>query len=117
MSGTGIHHIYVETRSWDASVTFWEALGYKAQAGWGSQGDGILACEAGGPYIFLREVSDPHHTLAFDLVFGAPDLDALAADDRLEVARAPYEQPWGPRFMDVRTPDGQVVMVRTHAKA
>lgn len=109
-----MHHVYVETRSWDESLKFWEALGYRAQPGWGSQRDGILAPEAGGPYIFLREVTDADHPLAFDLVFGAPDLDALAADDRVDVARAPYEQPWGPRFVDIRDPDGRVVMVRTH---
>src|SRR5688500_18653211 len=107
MSGRGIHHLYVETHSWDSSVEFWGALGYRPDTTYVSgPPDGILRPEAGDPYVFLREVPADQADLAFTVVFGTGDVDALASNAAVTVARPPFEAPWGPTFVHLTDPDG-----------
>ena len=115
----GIHHLYVETRDWDGSLGFWEALGFRLDEGWGiGQHDGILSpVDGGGPYVFLRQVPDHHDGLAFQVVFGAPDLDPVVGAKGVRVDRPRYASGWGPDLLDVRDPDGRILTIREDATA
>lgn len=111
----GVHHLYVETHDWPASLAFWEALGFVLQEGWGRGDlpDGILASsERSSPYVFLRQVAADQSSLAFDVVLAASDLDAVAAADGVTVDRPRHASGWGPELIDVRDPDGRVLTVR-----
>jgi len=116
MNGQGIHHVYVETRSWEASLEHFAALGFTLADGFGENRDGILHPPGPGPYVFLREVDATVAELAYDVIFGAEDLRQLSEGPGVEVARKPYEQHWGPIWMDIRDPDGLVRSVREQEK-
>lgn len=112
---TGIHHLYVETRDWNASLVLWEALGFHLEDGWGGgeQRDGILSVTGTeGPYLFLRQVGGDHERLAFDVVFGARDLDQISASEGVVVDRPRFSSGWGPDLLTVRDPDGRVLTIR-----
>ncbi len=108
--GQGIHHLYVETHDWNASVAFWRALGFELAEGWGTGDppDGILSASDGSmPYVFLRQVPRGDDVLAFDIVFGSTDLDAIAEADGVRVDRARHASGWGPDLLRVGDPDWQ----------
>ena len=110
---SGVHHLYVETRDWDGSLAFWEALGFRLAERWGvHQQDGILSpIHNSGPYVFLRQAPDDQEDLAFQVVFGARDLDVVEASGML-VDRPRYSSGWGPDLLDVRDPDGRRLTIR-----
>jgi hypothetical protein len=62
--------------------------------------------------VFLREVPVGADDLAFSVVFAAEDLDIVASEKRVVVARTKYEAGWGPSFLDVQDPDGRGCAVR-----
>ena len=112
----GVHHLYVETGNWDQSVAFWEALGFRLGEGWGAQHDGILSpADGSGPYVFIREARDDQDSLAFQVVFGAPDLDMVVKAQGVLVDRPRYASGWGPDLVDVRDPDGRLRIIREDA--
>jgi catechol 2,3-dioxygenase-like lactoylglutathione lyase family enzyme len=115
MATAGVHHLYVETHSWQESLQFWEAHGFKLDEGWGAGGDGILRPPA-GPYVFLREVPEDKQ-LTFDVCLAADDLEVLAANNSAGAVGAPYEAEWGPRLLHVSDPDGRSLTVREHERA
>lgn len=110
----GVHHLYVETRDWGQSIAFWEALGFRLEEGWGGeQHDGILLPVDGrDPYVFLREAQGDQDGLAFQVVFGARDLDQVVEADVVLVDRQRYASGWGPDLLDVRDPDGRLLTIR-----
>lgn len=114
---SGVHHLYVETRDWDQSIAFWEALGFRLEEGWGAeQHDGILSpVDGNGPYVFLREAQDDQDGLAFQVVFGAPDLGPVVEAEGVLVDRPRYASGWGPDLVDVRDPDGRLLTIREDA--
>ncbi len=111
---SGVHHLYVETRDWDGSLAFWEALGFRLDEGWGvQQRDGILSpVDGSGPYVFLRLPPDDQDELAFQVVFGAEDLDLVVEAEGVLVDRPRYSSGWGPDLLDVRDPDGRRLTIR-----
>jgi catechol 2,3-dioxygenase-like lactoylglutathione lyase family enzyme len=110
VEGSGVHHLYVETHGWDASVAFWEALGFKLDTTFAGRGDGILR-PTSGPYVFLRVVPEGQ-PLAIDVVLAADDLEFVAAQSAVRVARPPYDAAWGPRMIDIADPDERSFNVR-----
>lgn len=114
MNGQGIHHMYVETHDWAASLQYYEALGFTLAPGFEGC-DVILQPAIAGPYVFLREVPATQPLEEY-VVFGADDLGLLAKAPGVAVAREPYEQHWGPIWMDTRDPDGRVRSVREQEK-
>ena len=113
---SGVHHLYVETRDWDQSLAFWEALGFRLGKGWGAQHDGILLpADGSGPYVFLREAQDDQASLAFQVIFGSANLDLVVEAEGVTVDRPRYASGWGPDLLDVRDPDGRLLTIREDA--
>ena len=108
-----VHHLYVETRRWEPTLRFWEALGFRLRPGWGegAQRDGILEPDGGGPYVFLRAVPEGDDPLAFEVYLGA-DLERAVASPAVTVVGPPEASAWGPRLAAVADPDGRVLHLR-----
>jgi catechol 2,3-dioxygenase-like lactoylglutathione lyase family enzyme len=105
MAISGIDHLYAETSQWEASVAFWEGLGFAFVERWGSEGHraGRLAC--GAAAVVLAEITDGDPT--FDVFFEVDDLHGIDPAPGVEVVTPPGDTHWGTRWMRVRDPDGR----------
>lgn len=84
-----------------------------ARGGAFSSNDGILSpVDGSGPYVFLRQAPDDQDDLAFQVVFGARDLDLVVDAQGVLVDRPRYSSGWGPDLLDVRDPDGRLLTIR-----
>ena len=104
MAITGIGHLYVETTHWEASVAFWEGLGFAFAEQWGSEGHraGRLAC--GEASVVLAEVEEPP---AFDVFFQLDDADGFEPTPGVSVSTPLEDTHWGTRRIGVTDPDGR----------
>jgi catechol 2,3-dioxygenase-like lactoylglutathione lyase family enzyme len=103
MSVKGIDHLYVETRSFDDAVAFWERLGFALTRRWGQDGHTAGRLESGGTFIVLAESANP----VLNVHFGVAEAPALA-----ETLGQPLEQThWGARLIRVRDPDGRTFVL------
>jgi hypothetical protein len=64
--------------------------------------------------VFLRQASAGQDALAFEVVFGARDLDRIVATG-VPVDRPRYASGWGPDLLNVRDPDGRILTIREDA--
>jgi catechol 2,3-dioxygenase-like lactoylglutathione lyase family enzyme len=94
----GIDHLYLETRSFDEAVAFWERLGFTLTQCWGQDGHTAGRLEAGNTYIVLAESQTP----VLNLHFGASDIEKLGT---------PETTHWGARLLRVQDPDGRTFVL------
>ena len=108
MSVTGIHHLLVETHSWNDSLKFWQELGWTLVDDHGTSGK--LTAPGGGAYIWLNQVSQDK-TPIIEPYF---DLEPATFIPRspVEVVDALTTTHWGTRLMSVRDPDGRIVRLQ-----
>lgn len=106
MGITGIDHLYVETRSFQKAVAFWEGLGFSIVAKWGEDGHkaGMLMC--GGAKIVLAEAHKPCPVTVHFAIEGA---DAYQTDLKkkkgVRVTTPLEDTHWGTRWIRVADPD------------
>ena len=112
MSVTKIDHMYVETKSFERAVAFWETLGFELERSWG-EGDhraGLL--RAGDAAVVLAEVGASHDPQRPTFHFAIEDAEALdrrLADSEAVEVLAPLESThWGTRWIRVRDADGNL---------
>jgi uncharacterized glyoxalase superfamily protein PhnB len=98
-----IGHLYAETISWEASVGFWEGLGFSFVERWGSDGHRAGRLTKGDAVVVLAEVVAAP---AFNVFFDATRLDAMALGD--SVVTPLEDSHWGTRWIRVTDPDGRV---------
>lgn len=106
-----IDHAYVETRDFDRTLAFWNALGFAARESWGEAGHRACLLGRGEARVVLAECgydAPQRATVHFDI----RELDALAAAIAASAA-VEIETPlgpthWGTRWLRVRDPDGNV---------
>jgi catechol 2,3-dioxygenase-like lactoylglutathione lyase family enzyme len=111
MSATrGIDHLLVETHHWDKSLAFWQGLGYALDFETDHH-SGQLRNPAGGPTIFLAEVSEEHAPAIIPSIT-IDDAEAFAAPKAGTVERAFAAQHWGVTEMLLRDPDGRRLSVQ-----
>ena len=94
MSVIGLDHLYAETVHWDASVAFWEGVGFSFAEQWGSEGHRAGRLVAGEATVVLAEVpADPECVVFFAADPARPDLTPTH---------------WGTRLARHTDPDGRV---------
>jgi catechol 2,3-dioxygenase-like lactoylglutathione lyase family enzyme len=117
MSVKAIDHLYLETRSFDETVRFWEGLGFRLAARWGQDGHRAGRLASGRASIVLAESDEPVLTVHF----GIDDADRYAgrvADGGDVPLDAPLSAThWGTRLMRVRDPDGRVFALEETGQA
>jgi catechol 2,3-dioxygenase-like lactoylglutathione lyase family enzyme len=112
MSVTSLDHIYLETRSFERSLSFWRALGFSVAEEW--DGDGHRACRlvSGSASVVLAETDPAGHPQRATVHFAVEDTETLAGRlDRAEEAQVvtPLESThWGTRWIRVRDPEGNL---------
>ena len=107
MAIESIDHIYVETARWDASVGFWEGLGFAFEERWGSDGHRAGRLAAGRASVVLAEVADARPAAAVDVFFSLDDADGFRPGLGVEVTTPLEETHWGTRWIRVQDPDGR----------
>jgi catechol 2,3-dioxygenase-like lactoylglutathione lyase family enzyme len=94
MTVTALDHLYVETTNWAESVSFWERLGFRFVARWGSEGHRAGRLIAGSAVVVLAEVAAAPE---FTVFFAVPDSPQLEPTH------------WGTRMARATDPDGRTV--------
>jgi len=107
MAIEGIDHIYAETRQWDASVAFWEGLGFGFAQQWGSEGHRAGRLTASAASVTLAEVG-PEDEPAFSVFFTLSDANAFTPGPGVPVSTPLEETHWGTRWIRVTDPEGRI---------
>ncbi len=108
MAVQAIDHLYLETRSFETTVAFWERLGFRLAGQWGSDGHRAGRLESGEAVIVLAESSTPVQTVHFRLADADAFAQRLAAQEGVSVQTPLEATHWGTRWIRVEDPDGRV---------
>ena len=98
-----IDHLYAETTSWEASVEFWEELGFSIVERWGSDGHRAGRLRKADAVVVLAEVAEEP---AFNVFFDVSQLDAMQPGS--SVVTPLEDTHWGTRWIRVTDPEGRV---------
>ena len=105
-----LDHLYLETRSFDAAVAFWEGLGFKVAERWGDEGHRAGRLVSGAASVVLAEGRAPAQVVHFRVPAGS--LDALAAtldgNDQVKVVTPVEATHWGTRWLRVQDNDRRI---------
>ncbi len=102
-----LDHIYVETRNWDESVTFWRGLGFEFADRWGDDGHRAGRLVTGNAVVVLAEV-DESTDPAFNAFFSLTAAGEYTMGEGVEVEQTLTETHWGTRWIRVRDPEGRI---------
>jgi uncharacterized glyoxalase superfamily protein PhnB len=108
MSGSGVEHVYIETRNWGATVAFWKRFGYEVHFETDHH-SGALVHRTGKPTLFVSE--RPEGDLTEHLCLGIDDASAFALDG-FEVDKPWTAEHWDVMEAIVRDPDGRAVSLQ-----
>ncbi len=106
MSTTGFAGLYLETRDYQASSTFWSSLGFVPDFETG-HGSGQWSHPAGGPYVFLSEHQGEE--LQTYPILGVADATSFEPQPPLAGLPPFVPQHWGVVEALVPDPDGRLV--------
>ena len=110
----GIDHLYSETRHWDASVAFWEGLGFTFEDRWGSEGHRAGRLQCNDAVVVLAEVGEEP---AANVFFSVESADHFVPGPGVDVTTAPEDTQWGTRWLRVRDPDGRIYALEEQPRA
>jgi catechol 2,3-dioxygenase-like lactoylglutathione lyase family enzyme len=109
MGITRIDHLYAETTDWDATVSFWEHLGFAAIERWGSDGHRAGSFTCGEARIVIAEITDG--TPEFNVFFQIEEAEMMT---ELPGETTPLSDThWGTRWIRVTDPDGRLHALET----
>jgi catechol 2,3-dioxygenase-like lactoylglutathione lyase family enzyme len=115
MSVTGFDHVYVETRHFQKTIAFWEALGFTVAESWGEGDHRACRLSAGTAWVVLAEAGaghDPQRATVHLSVAEPEALDAkIAGTDAVDVISPLESTHWGTRWIRVRDPDGNLYVL------
>jgi hypothetical protein len=111
MSTEGMLGLYVETRSYAATASFWSSLGY-ANVFETDHGSGQWRHPSGGPYVFIAERPDPSVELTTHPILGVGDATAFHPAPEPPYLRRFEPQHWGVVEALVADPDGRPVSLQ-----
>ena len=105
-----LDHLYLETRSFDAAVAFWEGLGFKVAERWGDEGHRAGRLVSGAAAVVLAEGRAPAQVVHFRVPAGSLDALAAALDGNAQVkVVTPVETThWGTRWLRVQDNDRRI---------
>ena len=105
-----LDHLYLETRSFDTAVAFWEALGFKLSEEWGDEGHRAGRLVSGSAFVVLAEGRSPAQVVHFRVPTGSLDALAAALEGSKEVKVVTPVEPthWGTRWMRVQDSDRRI---------
>ena len=116
MAVTDLDHLYIETHDWEASVSFWEGLGFSFASRWGSSGHRAGRLESAAAAVVLAEVS-ADQSPGFNAFFRLDEADDFAMGPGVEVTTPLEDTHWGTRWIRVRDPEGQVYSLEAEGSA
>jgi catechol 2,3-dioxygenase-like lactoylglutathione lyase family enzyme len=103
-----IDHLYIETRSFERAVAFWEGLGFEFAERWGSDGHRAGRLKAGNAEIVLAEGDSPVVTVHFRVADAGGVADQISRSEAVRVRGSLARTHWGTRLMRVEDTDGHV---------
>lgn len=103
-----IDHLYIETRSFEQGVAFWQELGFQLVERWGRDGHHAGRLKAGGAEIVLAESDNPTVTVFFRVADSAGVAERASASEIVRVRDPLAKTHWGTRLMRVEDTDGHV---------
>lgn len=115
MGISDLDHLYAETQDWEASVGFWEGLGFSAVSRWGDEGHRAGRFETGSAAIVLAEV-DESAAPQFNACLGLTEAEEFATGSEVEVVTPLEATHWNTRWIRVRDPDGRVYCLEEEGK-
>ena len=104
----GIDHLYSETMHWEASVAFWEGLGFSFEDRWGDEGHRAGRLRCNDAVVVLAEVAT---SPASNVFFSVDSVDDARPGAGVEIVSGPEDTHWGTRWLRVRDPDGRVYSI------
>lgn len=119
MSVSGFDHVYMETRHFDRSIAFWEALGFSVAETWGEGEHRACRLQTDGAWVVLAEAGvghDPQRATVHFAMRDAEKLDAhLTESDAVDVISPLEDTHWGTRWIRVRDPDGNLYVLEARS--
>lgn len=109
MATDGLQGLYVETRDYGATASFWRSLGFEAVFET-DHGSGQWRHPSGGPYVFVAERADGE--LETHPILAVADAAAFAPDPPVTFARPFTPQHWEVTEALVLDPDGRAVSLQ-----
>ncbi|HET7771862.1 MAG TPA: VOC family protein [Chloroflexota bacterium] len=105
-----LDHLYLETRSFDAAVSFWEALGFKLAERWGDAGHRAGRLVSGSASVVLAEGRAPAQVVHFRVPPGSLETLAASLDGNasLKVVTPVEATHWGTRWLRVQDNDRRI---------
>ena len=110
MSIGGIDHFSTETRFYERSQAFWQALGFELKAQWGEGGHRACQRETGGGarLVLAEALESPAPPTVHLSVTAGESLNAeLIAADAVDVSTPLEATHWGTKWIRVTDPDGR----------
>ena len=110
MSIGNIDHFYVETRHFDRSQAFWQALGFELTAQWGDGGHWAcrLATGGGAMLVLAETLEKPVAPTVHLSLSDAESVNArLIASEAVDVSTPLEATHWGTKWIRVNDPDGR----------
>lgn len=109
----GIEYVYLETHNWGRAVKFWQELGFELDLDLGTSGR--LVHPDGGAAIFVEEV--PADRAPASQLY----LRAARSGDKPRPPAAVvgewHASHWGTELLELRDPDGRVVILQSGTAA
>ena len=109
MATDGFEGLYVETRNYGATASFWASLGFVAAFETG-HGSGQWVHPDGGPYVFINEQLD--RDLDMHPVLHVADADRFAPTRDPNYIRPFTAEHWGMLEALIEDPDGRPVALQ-----
>ena len=107
---SALDHLYLETRSFENAVSFWEALGFRLAEQWGDAGHRAGRLVSGAASVVLAEGRAPAEVVHFRVPKGSLDALAAAFENAKHVKILTPLGPthWGTRWIRVQDPDRRI---------
>ena len=109
MATDGFVGVYIQTRNYGATASFWNSLGFEKQFET-DHGSGQWQHPAGGPYVFIDEQqADEVQT---HLILGVRDAAAFSPTRSADFAKPFTPKHWGMLEAVIRDPDERPVSLQ-----